>query len=396
MVKKMSQNEVDKLIDNARLSSSISTDKVARTGLALLEQLFPSEDSDNSDYDAIIEAIINDAKKLCPGLEEQHTFRFALLLLWTLVKKGKFQLHRNIEKEDEEARNSMAACIEALNSIQSLNPDGKRIIDSQHPRSILKMKDKSTKCIRKKVHFEGEADLNQPLTQMDRNQALDAVKKLWSLRESSNYIIARVSNYNVTDDDFKSLASRNWLTDQLKVFECEAIVGAVIKHQHWTLVIVEPKKGLIYFYNPLTERRIQIREVQRNWCSYMGARMIAFNEPDTMQWKVETKEHSKQTDSFNCGVYCLLFAERHFSGQSITNITKMDLDNMRIQIATNLMMFEGVVPNGTLSYMWICDKERCKGDKRFHQGEEIFKTKITFKGPPARKTCHMMKDDINC
>lgn len=34
----------------------------------------------------------------------------------------------------------------------------------------------------------------------------------------------------------------------------------------------------------------------------MGARMIAFNEPDTMQWKVETKEHSKQTDSFNCGV----------------------------------------------------------------------------------------------
>lgn len=92
MVKKMSQNEVDKLIDNARLSSSISTDKVARTGLALLEQLFPSEDSDNSDYDAIIEAIINDAKKLCPGLEEQHTFRFALLFLWTL---GMYILNMN-------------------------------------------------------------------------------------------------------------------------------------------------------------------------------------------------------------------------------------------------------------------------------------------------------------
>lgn len=92
MVKKMSQNEVDKLIDNARLSSSISTDKVASTGLALLEQLFPSEDSDNSDYDAIIEAIINDAKKLCPGLEEQHTFRFALLLLWTL---GMYILNMN-------------------------------------------------------------------------------------------------------------------------------------------------------------------------------------------------------------------------------------------------------------------------------------------------------------
>lgn len=34
------------------------------------------------------------------------------------------------------------------------------------------MKDKSTKCIRKKVHFEGEADLTQPLTQTDRNQGM--------------------------------------------------------------------------------------------------------------------------------------------------------------------------------------------------------------------------------
>ncbi|XP_062602663.1 uncharacterized protein LOC134264386 [Saccostrea cucullata] len=214
MLKEMSQKEVDRLIDNARLSSSVSTDIVARTGLALLEQLFPSEDIDRSDHDAILMAIINDAKKLCPGLEEQHNFRFALLLLWTLVKKGTFQLHRNIEKEDKEAQDSMAACIDALKSIQSLNSKGARTNDSKHPKSILKIKDRSTKCIGKKVRFEGEADI-QPLTQMDRNQALDAVKKLWSLRESTNYIIERVSNYNVTDDDFRSLASGKWLTDQI-------------------------------------------------------------------------------------------------------------------------------------------------------------------------------------
>ncbi|XP_055997908.1 uncharacterized protein LOC130047289 [Ostrea edulis] len=255
---------------------------------------------------------------------------------------------------------------------------------SKHPKSILKLKDRRSKSIHKKVHFEGEADLSHPLTHMDHDQALDAVKKLWNLRESSNYIIAKVSAYNITDEDFKSLACRNWLTDQvmdpyiafivqaeiekgkqitmypsqtmtaimsgtfsvencrkkLKVFECEAIVGAIIKHQHWTLVIVEPKKGLIYFYNPLNERRIQIRDIQRNWCSYMNARMIALNELDNMQWKVETREHSKQTDSFNCGVYCLMFAERHFSGQPISNITNADLDLMRIRIATDLMMFE--------------------------------------------------------
>lgn len=45
-----------------------------------------------------------------------------------LVKKGKFQLYRNIEKEDEEVRNFMVVCIEVLNFIQLLNFDGKRII----------------------------------------------------------------------------------------------------------------------------------------------------------------------------------------------------------------------------------------------------------------------------
>lgn len=51
-------------------------------GFVLLEQFFLFEDSDNSDYDVIIEVIINDVKKLCFGLEEQYIFWFVLLFLW--------------------------------------------------------------------------------------------------------------------------------------------------------------------------------------------------------------------------------------------------------------------------------------------------------------------------
>lgn len=118
------------------------------------------------------------------------------------------------------------------------------------------------------------------------------------------------------------------------------MIGAVVRHGHWTLLIVEPESGIILFYNPLMERRSQILAVKRNWCSYVSQRMLAYNEVIQKQWQVETKMHSKQTDGYNCGVHCLLFAERYLSGQSVINITHADLTAMRQKIATNLMMFE--------------------------------------------------------
>lgn len=118
------------------------------------------------------------------------------------------------------------------------------------------------------------------------------------------------------------------------------MIGAVVRHGHWTLLIVEPESGIILFYNPLMERRSQILAVKRNWCSYLSQRMLAYNEVIQKQWQVETKMHSKQTDGYNYGVHCLLFAERDLSGQSVINITNADLTAMRQKNATNLMMFE--------------------------------------------------------
>lgn len=85
-------------------------------------------------------------------------------------------------------------------------------------KSILKTeKPKCSGLSHKKVHFDKDTTSGNAnsLTVFDRQQALATVKKLWNMKETSNYIIARVSSYNVTDEDFKSLSSKNWLTDQI-------------------------------------------------------------------------------------------------------------------------------------------------------------------------------------
>lgn len=64
---------------------------------------------------------------------------------------------------------------------------------------------------------------------------------------------------------------------KLKLFECSTVIGAVVRHGHWTLLIVEPENGIILFYNPLMERRSQILAVKRNWWYKSHECIIIFN-----------------------------------------------------------------------------------------------------------------------
>ncbi|XP_061186221.1 uncharacterized protein LOC133194239 [Saccostrea echinata] len=126
---------------------------------------------------------------------------------------------------------------------------------------------------------------------------------------------------------------------KLKLYECSAIIGAIYKNRHWTLVIVDPLKGVIHYFNPLKETRIQLEEIKRNWCLYTSERMLTYNEVETRNWAVLTREHSKQTDSFNRGMYCLIFAEQYFNQQPIDNVSNADLKRAREKIASSLMMY---------------------------------------------------------
>ncbi|XP_062614806.1 uncharacterized protein LOC134276581 isoform X2 [Saccostrea cucullata] len=404
----MSDCEWRNFLKDAKRNSHIKIDLIARKGAAVLDEYSNSEEEQ-------FELLQRLSSLSPPEMPDTQKFRLSNMLLSELVNQKKLHLKRNFEKEAEDEQNAMEGLISAAKrlackrkNIKGLSkpPPTKRGLfnENKHPKkhpefsesaavetdrskikSILKKKKNVNQNVLKKVHFkEGNSDHTQPLTVLDRQQALTTVEKLWNMTEISHYIIARVSSYNVTDDDFKSLSGNNWLTDQvvdaylaflvqaeiekgkkitmyasqtmtaivdgsftfkgckkkLKLFECSTVIGAVVKHGHWTLIIVEPQNGIVYFYNPLMEKRSQILTVKRNWCSYVNQRMIAFNEVSQMQWQVETKMHSRQTDGYNCGVHCLLFAEQYLSGQPTTNHTRADLTAMRRKIDTDLMMFE--------------------------------------------------------
>jgi hypothetical protein len=48
--------------------------------------------------------------------------------------------------------------------------------------------------------------------------ALQEVKKLWEMERSVGYIIGKISLFNFTDTDIRSLCGANWLTDQVCLF----------------------------------------------------------------------------------------------------------------------------------------------------------------------------------
>ncbi|XP_033724763.1 uncharacterized protein LOC117314766 [Pecten maximus] len=57
-------------------------------------------------------------------------------------------------------------------------------------------------------------------------------------------------------------------------------------------------------------------------------------------WHLESKPHAKQLDSCNCGVYCLMFAERHLSGDSLLDISLKDVEAKRREIGCTFLLYE--------------------------------------------------------
>ncbi|KAH3780893.1 hypothetical protein DPMN_158718 [Dreissena polymorpha] len=103
------------------------------------------------------------------------------------------------------------------------------------------------------------------------------------------------------------------------------------------------EKKLIFYYNPVAEAESsEIGSIRLAMCSFIA---LCSNTPETdviKQWRSETVKHASQTDSFNCGVYCLMFAEYHLNGrfQEMEGINSHDLSVMRLSVAKKFMSFK--------------------------------------------------------
>lgn len=228
----MSDEEWRNFLMEAKRNSHMKIDLIARKGAAVLEEYSNSEDEQ---FDLLQKLSLISP----PNMPDTQKLRLSNMVLSELVSQKKLVLKRNFEREAQEEQNAMEDLIRAAQCMESdlskptqkkrCRLDENKISESDKYtavgastglkiKSILKTeKPKCSGLIHKKVHFDKDTRSGNAnsLPVFDRQQALATVKKLWNMKETTNYIIARVSSYNVTDEDFKSLSSKNCLTDQV-------------------------------------------------------------------------------------------------------------------------------------------------------------------------------------
>ncbi|XP_056009107.1 uncharacterized protein LOC130051290 [Ostrea edulis] len=224
----------------------------------------------------------------------------------------------------------------------------------------------------------------------DTITACRLVQKLWSMPSDYHIPVAKVDGRNITDTDIRSLRPGQWLTDvimdsyisllavaqndmykkvlhydtlkmtsiiegtfvrpqtskEMKIEELDAdiVVGTYHRSGHWTLVVVEMKQGKIYFYNPCGERPAEMKKIERRWRKYVEDVEVACGVQFPLRtWSVTNTAHSKQKDSFNCGIYCFIFAEKHMTNKlcDLQSITGNELEETRRSVAEHIMLYEG-------------------------------------------------------
>ncbi|XP_052780982.1 uncharacterized protein LOC128217699 [Mya arenaria] len=127
------------------------------------------------------------------------------------------------------------------------------------------------------------------------------------------------------------------------IYEYMFVVGAYCRAAHWTLVILDVEEKKVFFYNPI--QAVEVLEcgtIKKAMCGYIA---LCAGEPEHViqrEWRSSFVRHASQTDSFNCGIFCLIFAEKHMTGaaDSLVHITLADLNIMRRKVAKKVMVFE--------------------------------------------------------
>ncbi|XP_053405313.1 uncharacterized protein LOC123553026 [Mercenaria mercenaria] len=219
-------------------------------------------------------------------------------------------------------------------------------------------------------------------TASNDNTSSDEVQLIWNLPQDFDVPVAKVYGRIVTDTDIRSLKSPEWLTDNVmdtylnmlcvelteqnlgrmihidsttmssiinrtyssrnlpNLRDCLFVVGAYCRGGHWVLVILDVVQKKVYFYNPILHNEaVESRSIKEAMCRYISSCLAEPEEVTHKEWRLSSFRHTSQTDSYNCGIFCLIFAEKHLTGgeHSLTCITQSDLDHMRWNVAKKIM-----------------------------------------------------------
>ncbi|KAJ8303738.1 hypothetical protein KUTeg_018661 [Tegillarca granosa] len=151
-------------------------------------------------------------------------------------------------------------------------------------------------CIIKKIDIPSDKSLPYE----------DEIKlhKLWNKEQGAHYFIARVYAFNVSEEDI-FFFERQLLVDR-------SDLGS------------NPGPNLV------------VRSFMKSMCNQ-------HREQKVVKCKMNCPEHSKQLDGCICGVYTLMFAEKHPQGVQCTNITTENLQQERKKIAVTLLQYSDIL-----------------------------------------------------
>ena len=92
---------------------------------------------------------------------------------------------------------------------------------------------------------------------------------------------------------------------------------------------------MFYYLDPFQASNEEEAGKKRSWLMFASTRSAI-----TIQWQIGTLEHSLQTDTFNCGVICLLFMESLLLNKQICNFDNNLLIDYRSKLFDIILKYQ--------------------------------------------------------
>jgi Ulp1 family protease len=82
------------------------------------------------------------------------------------------------------------------------------------------------------------------------------------------------------------------------------VLGFYEEDKHWRLCFANMSNNIFYYVDPYKAIKTTQKRKLESWSQFVSSKSKSSNK-----WNLGDFKHSKQTDSYNCGVICLLFLE---------------------------------------------------------------------------------------
>jgi hypothetical protein len=131
------------------------------------------------------------------------------------------------------------------------------------------------------------------------------VKNLSNIKLSDCHIMTtaactKIFNNGDTENIYRKIALDNY----------KYVIGFYEEDKHWRLCFANMPNNIFYYVDPYKAIKTTQKRKLETWSQFVSSKSKSSNK-----WTLGDFKHSKQTDSYNCGVICLLFLENLFLEQ---------------------------------------------------------------------------------